>query len=526
MKIFNIVGNCIPQENYMVDTSNKLNQIMKMIEQKDYFIINRPRQFGKTTTLFLLRTRLLDSKEYLPISTSFEGIGSTIFQDEAVFCAKFLRRIINNIIALDNTYRDLLDKLKQDIEPVNDFGSLSEALATVISNIDKKVVLFIDEVDKSGNYKLFINFLGMLRDKYLNTRAGLDVTFHSVILAGVNDIKTLKQKIRPEVQSQQNSPWNIAVPFEVDMSFNPSEIETMLVDYIRETGNKMDTKAISERIFFWSSGYPFLVSNLCKIVDEKILPASNSKAWDVQDIDQAAKILKSGTNTLFDVLIKNLENNSKLYNLVENIVLGNQDYAFRMKNPLTNIAFMYGFIDKNSDGRVRIHNKIFYEAIVEYLVSKVETDAIIETTYNEEKEYIKKNGRLDFDLVLTKFQKVIKEKYSKADVFKSKEFLESTMRILFLVYLDPIVNGQGFSFKEVEIGAEKRLDIVVTYLDERFVVELKVWRGEKLHEEGKQQLKRYMESMSINKGYMLIINKNQNKTFKREVEDGILMVHI
>ncbi len=75
----------------------------------------------------------------------------------------------------------------------------------------------IDEVDQAGNQKLFLTFLGMLRRKYLARKS--EPTFQSVILAGVCDIKNLKLKIRPEVEHQYNSPWNIASDFMVNMSF-------------------------------------------------------------------------------------------------------------------------------------------------------------------------------------------------------------------------------------------------------------------------------------------------------------------
>jgi hypothetical protein len=49
MKKFNITGRCFPKEHYMADVSKKLAIALKMIENEDYFIINRPRQYGKTT---------------------------------------------------------------------------------------------------------------------------------------------------------------------------------------------------------------------------------------------------------------------------------------------------------------------------------------------------------------------------------------------------------------------------------------------------------------------------------------------
>ena len=56
-KRFNVTGTCIPNRHYMVDTFNKIDKIMELIENEEYFIINRPRQYGKTTTFFLLNNK-------------------------------------------------------------------------------------------------------------------------------------------------------------------------------------------------------------------------------------------------------------------------------------------------------------------------------------------------------------------------------------------------------------------------------------------------------------------------------------
>lgn len=44
-KKFNVTGTCIPEMHYMVDTSDKINRIMNLVENEEYFIINRPRQY-------------------------------------------------------------------------------------------------------------------------------------------------------------------------------------------------------------------------------------------------------------------------------------------------------------------------------------------------------------------------------------------------------------------------------------------------------------------------------------------------
>lgn len=140
-KKFCTTGTCIPEKNYMVDLSNRIQQIINQyIESGQYFTINRARQYGKTTLLYLLEKELR-KQDYLVLSLSFEAA---------------------------------------------------------------------DEVDKSSDNQIFLSFLGLLREKYLKCQQGKDVTFHSVILAGVYDIKTLKLKLHPQEESKYNSPWNIA----------------------------------------------------------------------------------------------------------------------------------------------------------------------------------------------------------------------------------------------------------------------------------------------------------------------------
>jgi hypothetical protein len=50
-KKFNITGVCHPDFHYLMDTREKLAKMTEMIESGEYFTINRPRQYGKTTTL-------------------------------------------------------------------------------------------------------------------------------------------------------------------------------------------------------------------------------------------------------------------------------------------------------------------------------------------------------------------------------------------------------------------------------------------------------------------------------------------
>ena len=58
-KKFNVTGSCNQTRHYMVDINNKLDKIESLIEDEEYFTINRARQFGKTTTLRALNLSLI-----------------------------------------------------------------------------------------------------------------------------------------------------------------------------------------------------------------------------------------------------------------------------------------------------------------------------------------------------------------------------------------------------------------------------------------------------------------------------------
>lgn len=51
---FNVTKLCYPDRHYMVNLDSRLAQIKEMIDFGDYFVINRARQFGKTTILYAL----------------------------------------------------------------------------------------------------------------------------------------------------------------------------------------------------------------------------------------------------------------------------------------------------------------------------------------------------------------------------------------------------------------------------------------------------------------------------------------
>ena len=69
MRYFNTEGLCNPDKHYMVDITERLIELKKMIDAGKYFVINRGRQYGKTTTINELCGYIKD--EYYVLSLDF-----------------------------------------------------------------------------------------------------------------------------------------------------------------------------------------------------------------------------------------------------------------------------------------------------------------------------------------------------------------------------------------------------------------------------------------------------------------------
>ena len=156
VKKFNETGLCFPDEHFMADISEKVAVTYKMVEDGAYFIINRPRQYGKTTLLHTIANKLIVSGDYVVFNISFEGIGNAVFDDEKVFSRGFVR--ILSDFAFESA-PELETWLKSKMREVNSLKDLSAFITLLANKANKKIVLLIDEVDKSSNNDLFINFI-------------------------------------------------------------------------------------------------------------------------------------------------------------------------------------------------------------------------------------------------------------------------------------------------------------------------------------------------------------------------------
>lgn len=220
---------------------------------------------------------------------------------------------------------------------------------------------------------MFLDFLAQLRGYYL-TRDEIS-TFYSVILAGVHDVKNVKHKIRADEEHKINSPWNIAADFEVAMSLSKESIKGMLEEYESEHCTGMNVDEMTGLIFDYTSGYPFLVSRICKLLDERVVGSNlypdEAAAWTKNGFLEAVRLLLSERNTLFESLMGKLQDYPQLRKKVYGILFGGEKMVFSPFDTAIDVAVMFGFA-KNENGTVVISNRIFEIVLYDYFLTAEE----------------------------------------------------------------------------------------------------------------------------------------------------------
>lgn len=360
-RYFNTEGLCNPEEHYMVRLDDRLRQIKRaFVDRGKYFVINRGRQYGKTTTLRALEDYLRE--DYVVLFVDFQLLTDANFENEKIFVRAFAGHVIDVLRRVQGRINGAVLQGLADAtaDGQMSMGEMFQWLGKLCETAEKPVVLMIDEVDSASNYQVFLSFLALLRGYYLDRKNR--PAFHSVILAGVYDIKNLKLRIRPEAEHQYNSPWNIAADFDIRMDFSTEQIGSMLAEYETDYHTGMDIEAMAEEIFQYTSGYPYLVSAICKFLDEK-LPAKKEfedmrDVWTKEGVGEAVKALLNKNTPLFDSMVKQLDIFKDLRNMIEDILYQGKQIPFSAQEKSVNLGLMFGFL-KEENRHIIIANRIF-----------------------------------------------------------------------------------------------------------------------------------------------------------------------
>lgn len=348
---------------------------------------------GQTTVLRALADDL--EHDYVVVSLDFQMIETDEFASGSAFVHALAREISRKLRrrkAVPEEIREILSRLSESTSENTRMAELFGCFSRWCEQSEKPIVLMIDEIDTATNNQVFLDFLAQLRASYLDR----DETpaFQSVILAGLYDVRNIRRKIRQEGEHRSNSPWNIAADFLVSMSFSVKDIAGMLESYEADKKTGMDIDGMSQLLYDYTSGYPYLVSRLCKFMDERITvtkssPAGSSThvpepdgdqrrrtAWTKAGFLEALKILIDEKNPLYESLINKLEDYPELKTVLYELLFIGKPIPYTSLNKSVEVAAMFGFI-KKVEGNAVISNRIFETVLYNLFISEEYVDSRI-----------------------------------------------------------------------------------------------------------------------------------------------------
>ena len=297
------------------------------------------------------------------------------------------------------------------------------------------------------------------------------------------------------------------------MSLSEVGIKGILDEYESDHQTGMDTCSIARMIRDYTNGYPYLVSRICQPIDRKLVPEAFPtlpKAWTAAGVEKAVNMIVRESNTLFESLMGKIQNYDGFRNRLQSMLFKGESIDYYPDNYEQGQLMMYGFI--MTDGqKVRIANRIFEMRILRYLIGESAFSSEMSREAETHKPEFIKGGQLDAPLIMTRFidsQKIIRNIY---DEEAEKKFIEDEGREKFLTYISPILNGVGTYSVEDRSANGSGMDVVIHYNGRRYVIELKIWHGERYNEDGEQQITDYLDRFNLREGYMLSFSFNKNK---------------
>ncbi|MDA0836421.1 MAG: AAA-like domain-containing protein [Planctomycetota bacterium] len=494
---FNTTGPCNLKEHYMLPAQARLTELKDLIEEGSYFVIHAARQTGKTTLIKDLVRELNGGGDYHGIFCNLETAEILRNPEEG----------IPSIVGLVQEAAEVYLGVSHSHENKDYANALRTCLATLCSKLDRPLVIMFDEVDCLSDDTL-ISFLRQLRSGYLD-RDALPFA-HSLALVGVHNIRDYKAHYRDDRETLQTaSPFNIVTEALTLRSFTRNEVSELCTQHTLDTGQDF-TDEIVNSIFQNAGGQPWLVNAIAREVVEKILEKDFQAKIEIGHISQAVQNLILRRDTHIDSLLEKLKE-ERVRRVVEPVLTGEEETFDPMDDDVMYVLDL-GLL-RRDNGSLVPANPIYAEVIARTLnlgtqYSMMQKDGPTSTAnYQTEEDLDVSRILIDFQSFWRQHSEIWQERY---------EYKEAAPHLILMAFLQNVLNGDGHIIREYGSG-RGRVDICMVHEDRHYPIELKVRRSEQADEEGKKQLKRYMDSMGCDVGWLVIFDRRPGSTWDEKI---------
>ena len=287
-KCFNIAGPCFPDEHYMLPPLERLPGIMRIVEQRGYFVLHAARQSGKTTALMALVEEINGQGRMNALYFTVETVQR--FTDPREGIPKIVESMRNALLRhplFKDLVRDPASPIPALLPPPPGLD-VKALLALLAEKSEKPLVVFFDEVDCLSDDTL-ITFLRQLRDGYVTRKASPFPA--SVALVGMRDIRDYKARIRPDGQTLGSaSPFNIIKRDLTFSNFGKDDVARLYAQHTEATG-QVFCDGVVDKVYEYTLGQPWLVNAIAEECIENIHDYRYDEPITVEDVATAKETI-------------------------------------------------------------------------------------------------------------------------------------------------------------------------------------------------------------------------------------------
>ncbi|MBO0802698.1 MAG: ATP-binding protein [Nocardiopsaceae bacterium] len=493
MRYFNTTGPCDSARHYMLPASVRLPRARQLVEEGRYFVVHAPRQTGKTTTITALAREVTAVGGHAALRVSIEGVGPLGEDISAV-----------ELAVLDSIRQAADRELPAELRPPRPWPDaatgtqLGQGLMDWAVACPLPLALLIDEIDTlQGN--ALVSVLRQLRSGFsYKAQAFPD----SVVLCGMRDLKDYRVAAGSgPVPSSPGSPFNILEDSLRIMDFTRDEVTALYRQHTEETGQEFTPEAIG-RAYDYSQGQPWLVNALAYEITRR-MEIQPPEPITADHVDTAKERLVLSGAVHLDSLSARLHE-PRIQRFIEPLLAGTLITTDPAYNDDLRYARDLGLIAP--DDPVRVANPVYREIIVRDLAA-----ASASQISESPSRFVLPDGRLDLPALLDAF---IDFWLENGEFMTANEtYHEAAAQLVFMGFLQRIVNGGGFIDREYAVGSG-RTDILIrkpygNHRLQREAIELKAWAPGKADplKAGLKQLDGYLDRFRLDTGTLIIFDR-------------------
>ena len=499
MRFFNTEGPVRPDDHYCLPPLSRwdLDEVLRLIDQKKYFLLHAPRQTGKTSCLLALMDHLNREGRYRAVYANLET-AQTARED----VARGMRAICG---ALASAARLSVgeDRLPGWIEAAwsvrGTEGVFNGLLEHWTQHSPQPLVLLLDEVDALIGDTL-ISLLRQLRAGYTQRPDHFPST---VVLCGVRDLRDYRIHARSEAEPiTGGSAFNVKAKSLRLGDFSATDVRALLLEHTQETGQVFTPEALA-RVWELTQGQPWLVNALAYRACFE-LPAGRDRAQPitVELIDRAKEAMIVERVTHLDQLAHKLQE-PRVRRIIEPMLAG----ALMEQVPEDDRQYLLdlGLLHETQGGGLAVANPIYREVLPRALASGTQA-----TLPQIQPSWLTPEGALDPERLLDAFLAFWRQHGE--PLFKSAPYHEIAPHLVLMAFLQRVVNGGGTLEREYAIGSG-RMDLCLRYGALTLGMELKVWRDGKPDPlaEGLAQLDGYLVGLGLASGWLVLFDRRSGQ---------------